>query len=169
MPTLHSMRRPLSRARPARLLVLPLLLALVACSSSPTRTQTPTQTFYSNVKLEVTNATCISGTCSPVTVIAFPENAPLTPEPWFFDLGTVTTAAACLTVPAKEIFVVTGVRTADTTTWTPKVPFALGTKDTANAFASVPSTPYVAAALYPGWQVSLPGGKSISGAPPCSP
>src|SRR5206468_9894873 len=59
-------------------------------------------------RLLVTNTTCAAGPCGTFEVLAFPENQPRTPGGmWSLDLGAVTGASACLTIPAAATFTIT--------------------------------------------------------------
>src|SRR5437879_11714758 len=76
----------------------------------------------SGVTLLVTNESCVTGRCDSLRVLAFPSNQPNTPGGlWSLDLGIMTTAHACFTLPPTATFRVIGMRqdgTADTTTFT---------------------------------------------------
>ena len=78
-----------------------LCLGAIACSSSVEPSQ--------SVTLQVTNQTCSPGPCAPLQILAFPSNQPKTPGGfWSLDLGVVTAASACLTIPANATFRVSG-------------------------------------------------------------
>ena len=144
---------------------MPLLVALVACSSAVEPA--------SSVTLLVRNATCDPGPCQAIRVLAFPQNQPLTPGgPWKIDLGVVSGAQACLTVPATTKFTVTdaGTGASTVTTWT--------SRDSLSLASWPPSTPLfmanpATASFVPGnsgsWIVTLPGTAAPIAASTCAP
>lgn len=147
-----------------------LLLGALACSSSSIEPR-------SGVTLLVTNGTCQAVSCTPLQILGFPSNQPLTPGgPWSIDLGLLTTATACLTFPRSAIFRVIGASNdgtkADTTTftWTTAVPVSLGAlPPRALRFMASSSTREFVPAAAAGWTVSLPSGSQPSPAQACSP
>jgi hypothetical protein len=88
-------RSPSAQVHPAgggslKLAATLLLLALTACSS---KTYAPT--------VFITNATCSSGPCRTLQVLAYDETvqAPPVPGGWRFELGYVSSPSGCLTFP----------------------------------------------------------------------
>lgn len=138
--------------------VLSVLLTLTACSSTAA-TGVGSNPLHSHVSLMVNNGTCTGGTCSAVDVLAFPKNQPHTPGGmWSIDLGTVSTATACLTLPASAQFVVAGPTTADTLTWTLDDALALGSIPVGGSrLQATPSTGEFQPAVAAGWVATLPG------------
>lgn len=157
-------------ARSWRLRALSLIVvATLACSSSvEPRT---------GVTLLVTNGSCRLGPCAPLEVFAFPSNQPNTPGGlWSLDLGVITTAQACLTLPSKAEFRVIGVRDgggADTSTftWTNAKALSLGGQPpSASRFSATPSTATFVPADAAGWEVTVPGsGSHPSQSSACTP
>lgn len=113
------------------------------------------------VKLLVTNTTCGSNGCTAFHVLAFPENQPNTPAGyWSIDLGEVTTASACLTIPATATFKITdaGAGATTTVTWTTRKNVSLGARMLGQLpMQSSPSTGNFVPGAEPGWTVALPG------------
>lgn len=144
--------------------VLPLLFLPLACD---TPTSPPPR-----VTLLVTNATCATGTCSPLEVRAFPENQPRTPGgPWSLEVGVVDGGSACLLLPAADTFRVTNGDTGETTTfeWTSERALSLGVLEPgSSAFQAVPSTDMFVPASADGWSVTLPDG-AVAPAEACEP
>jgi hypothetical protein len=146
-----------------------LLLATLACSSSLEP--------RSGVTLLVTNGTCQAGQCTPLAILGFPSNQPITPGGlWSIDLGLLTVPAACLTFPRSAIFRVIGVSNdgtkADTTTytWTTALPLSLGALEPpASRLWASPSTAAFVPASAPSWIVNLPAGSHVSPRQACSP
>ncbi len=144
-----------------------LLAGALACSSA-------TQP-RANVTLLVTNTTCTPGPCTPLRIRAFPgmDVQPRTPGGlWSLDVGTVTTASACLTLPSTAGFYVIAAATNDTTTftWTNADPMALGALGpTESALQASPDTREFVAAGAQGWSVALPGGATLAPADACTP
>lgn len=121
--------------------------------------------------LLVTNATCASGTCSALRVLAFPEDQPNTPGGyWSLDLGTVTTASACLTIPSSATFTVTDASTGAHTVlqWTAAKGVSIGLVTSGqSAIMASPSTGTFVPAHAAGWSVALPGSATPTPAPAC--
>jgi hypothetical protein len=89
-------------------------------------------------------------------VLAFPGNQPNTPGGlWSFDLGAVTGASACLTIPPSAAFTVN----ADTVErWTTSSPLSIGLVTPGqSAIQAAPSTGTFVPAHAAVWSVSLPG------------
>ena len=153
----------------ARLIPLACLMASALSCSSPEQPRV-------GVTLLVTNATCAPGPCTTQRVFLFPSNGPITPGGlWALDLGLMTGAEMCATIPTSAKFLLIQVNengTADTTTitWTNLRAAELGSVDTtAPFFAAMPSTSEFVAASSAGWSVTLPGGTLAASAPPCTP
>lgn len=131
----------------------------------------------SGMTLLVTNVACQTDQCAPVMVLGFPDNQPHTPGGlWSLELGLVTTASACLELPATATFRVIGWSAdgtrADTTLfpWTSARGLSLGTRlPSESGFRASPSTLEFAPAKSSGWSVSLPGTGAVSPAPACNP
>lgn len=148
------------------------LLGALACSSSSSSTEP-----RSGVTLLVTSGTCQAGSCTPLQILGFPSNQPLTPGgAWSIDLGLLTTPTACLTFPRSAIFRIIGVSNdgtkADTTTltWTTAIPLSLGAQAPgAFRLMASPNTSAFVPARAAGWTVSLPSGSQVSPAQACSP
>lgn len=141
-----------------------LLLSLVACSSSE---EPPT----GDMTLLVTNDSCQLMNCSPIRVLAFPDNQPGTPGGnWSIDLGLVTTPSACLTLPPRAIFRVIGGPDTTIFSWTTGDGVSLGTIPASGSIVlSAPSTGSFVPDRAKGWKVSLPGGGQVTEAEACSP
>lgn len=160
-----------ARCRPAlpeKSLLLLLLLTLSCSSTGPGSSGTlPTATLL------VTNATCTAGQCAPLQVLGFPSNQPHTPGGfWSLDLGLVTGASACLTLPASGAFRVVDASTGRTTTytWTVGDPLALsGEPAPADRIHAGPDTGPFVPVNAPGWSIVLPGGTVVSAAAACTP
>lgn len=133
-------------------LVLPVATA-IACSSA---VDVPP-----SVTILVTNSTCNPGPCSSVRVLAFPDDQhqPHTPGGlWSLDLGTVSTASACLTIPAAREFNVTGPNGTTTFLWSTDNGLALGSLSPSDpVLQATPSTGTFVPASAAGWSVALPG------------
>lgn len=143
--------------------------ATISCSSSVEP--------RSGVTLLITNGSCRLGPCQSLEVLAFPSDQPNTPGGlWSLDLGVLTTAQACFTLPPKAEFRVIGVRDgggADTTTltWTNAKALSLGAQPpSASRFSATPSTATFVPADAAGWQVTVPsGGSHPSQSAACTP
>jgi hypothetical protein len=150
--------------RPEKFLPV-LLLATLACSS--TTESLPT------VTLLVTNATCNTGQCTPIEALGFPSNQPHTPGGfWSIDLGLVTGASACLTLPPSGEFRVGNASTGASTvySWTVADSLALSAEPApADRLRAVPITgPFVPAGAA-GWSIILPSGTGLSKSRACTP
>lgn len=123
------------------------------------------------VTLLVANGTCDAGECSTLQVRGFPADQPHTPGGlWSIELGTVTAASACLTLPATASFRVTDAGTGETRTysWSGDDALTLGAGDPdAGALQATPSTVAFVPASASGWSVTLPGGAAPSPAAAC--
>ena len=157
----------MTRLRRAQHAFLPALLLVIACSGA---------VEPRGLTLLVTNGTCQAASCTPLHVLGFPSNQPLTPAGyWSIDLGLITTPSACLTFPPSATFRIIGVSndgTADTTTftWTPGSALSLGVQDSSTPrFWAAPSTSAFVPANGSGWSVSLPGGSRVSPSQTCTP
>ena len=113
------------------------------------------------VKLLVTNTSCGPDGCTAFHVLAIPENQPNTPAGyWSIDLGEVTTASACLTIPATATFKIIDAGTGATTTvtWTTRKNVSLGARMFGQLpMQSSPSTGTFVPAAHDGWRTALPG------------
>lgn len=127
----------------------------------------------STVRLFVDNATCATGSCSPIRILGFPDNQPRTPGGfWSIDLGVIRGASACFTLPKSREFRVTAYPSGQTTTisWTPSLPLSLAAEpDTASIILASPTTPSFLPASSRGWNIRLPGSGGASTAAPCTP
>jgi hypothetical protein len=127
----------------------------------------------SNVTLLVRNTTCDPGPCQAIRVLAFPNNQPLTPGgAWSIDLGVVTTAIACLTIPPSAHFDVTDAGTGGVTVtrWTTNDALALAPWSPSDArFTAGPTTPSFVPATSMSWSVALPGSAVPAAAEGCDP
>ena len=123
------------------------------------------------VSLLVTNATCNPGPCTAIRVLAFPDDQPRTPGGlWSLDLGTVTAASACLTIPAAAHFDVTGPEGTTTYRWTTNRPMSLGAlPPSQGTIQAAPSTASFTPARADGWAVELPDASVASPARACGP
>ena len=114
------------------------------------------------VRLFVTNTSCGPNGCTAFDVLAFPENQPDTPGGlWSIDLGEVTTASVCLTIPATATFKIMDASTGATTTitWTTRKKVSVGALMLGqSAIQAGPSTGTFVPAAQAGWRVALPGG-----------
>jgi len=140
-----------------------LCLGAIACSSSVEPSQ--------SVTLQVTNQTCSPGPCAPLQILAFPSNQPKTPGGfWSLDLGVVTAASACLTIPANATFRVSGSGATTTYTWTSAIPLSVGTLLPAEPrLQARPSTGTFVPGSAPGWSVTLPGDSRPTPSGACTP
>jgi hypothetical protein len=142
-----------------------MLLVLAACTSSVEPLPDAT--------LQVRNATCEPGPCQAIRVLAFPRNQPLTPGGlWSIDLGVVTGASACITLPHTAAFYVTdtGSGVVTVTTWELDDPIALAPWPPSGArFTASPTTPEFVAANASSWSVTLPGTAAPVAAQECVP
>lgn len=132
-----------------------LLMVLAGCSDGTTTGPALAS------KLLVTNTTCAAGPCMTFEVLAFPENQPATPGGfWSLDLGAVTGASACLTIPASAAFTITDAGSGAQTVvkWTTSQRLSIGfiTSSQSRLQAS-PSTGTFVAAQSAAWSVALPG------------
>ena len=142
-----------------------LCMVAIACSSSVS--VEPSQ----SVTLQVTNQTCSPGPCTPLQILAFPSNQPNTPGGlWSLDLGMVTGASACLTIPASATFRVTGPGATTTYTWKSAIPLSLGTlPPTEPRLQARPSTGTFIPGNASGWSVTLPGASLPTPSGACTP
>jgi hypothetical protein len=142
-----------------------LFLGATACSSSVEPSQ--------SVTLQVANQTCSPGPCTTLQILAFPSNQPNTPGGlWSLDLGVVTAASACLTIPANATFRVTDAGSGATTThtWTSAIPLSLGTLlPTEFRLQARPSTGTFVPRSASGWSVTLPGASLPTPSGACTP
>ena len=119
------------------------------------------------VTITVKNTTCGAGYCTPLRVVAFPGNQPLTPGGyWSIDLGLITTASACVTLPPTATFTVTnGATGAKTTyTWTSGDPISLGTiSESASRIQASPTTDSFIPINASGWSFDMPGSSVKAG------
>ena len=153
--------------RAARHLAMPLVMAMAACAS-PIIDSVP-----EHVVLAVRNTTCDPGPCQAIRVLGFPQQQPRTPGgAWSLDLGVVSTATACLIIPASAQFTVTEASTGAVavTDWTAYDSLTLASwSPTEPRFTAGPTT----SAFVPGranaWDVSLPGTTAPVPAAPCAP
>jgi hypothetical protein len=141
-----------------------LLLGVLGCSS-PVQPRT-------GVTLLITNGTCETGQCAPLQILGFPSNQPHTPGGfWSVDLGLISAASACLTLPPSATFRVTDASTGATTiyTWTTADGLSLGAlQPSASRIQATPSTGSFVPASAPGWSVTLPAGSQVSPRQACS-
>lgn len=145
-----------------------LLVAAVACSSSVAPRP--------DVTLLVTNETCASGTCGSLDVLLFPRSQPNTPGGlWHLNLGAMTTAQTCFTLPASAKFLIIGDNadgSSDTSTvaWSNAQAIRLGTWPSHTpSFQALPSTEVFVPAASAGWSISLPSSKVAATAKACRP
>ena len=143
------------------------LLSMLSCSSSLEP--------RAGVTLLVTNQSCTPGPCSAQEILVFPSKQPNTPGGlWSIDLGTMTGAAMCITIPASAEFDIVGYKsngTADTTKirWTNADGAALGAQPPSGSrFTAMPSTSEFVPATSSGWRVTLPGGTQAVAGPACT-
>ena len=134
-----------------------LTLATLACSSSVEP--------RAGVTLLVTNESCQSGQCDPLEVLAFPSVQPNTPGAfWSLDLGTITTAQKCFTLPPTAQFKVIGQHSdggADTVTytWTNASGLSLGALPQGQSrIQAKPTTSAFVPATASGWRIDVPSG-----------
>ncbi len=144
-----------------------LLLATLSCSSALEP--------RSGITLLVTNGTCVPGPCTSQEILAFPSNQPHTPGGyWSLDLGAMTGAELCITLPASATFLVIGLKAngpADTTkfVWTTALPVSLGAQPaSASRILASPSTSGFVPVRSAGWSVNLPGGSQIAPGAACT-
>jgi hypothetical protein len=140
-----------------------LFLGAISCSSSVEPSH--------SVTLQVMNQTCSPGPCTTLQILAFPSNQPNTPGGfWSLDLGVVTAASACLTIPANATFRVTGPGETTTYTWTSAIPLSLGTLlPTEPRLQAKPSTGTFVPRSASGWSVTLPGASQPTPSGACTP
>lgn len=153
-----------NRSRGSRRLWRSLLIAGAAACAGLDQAAQP-------VHVLVTNATCSSGQCTAIRVRAFPDNQPHTPGGlWSLDLGTVSSASACLTIPATAKFEVTGPEGTTTYRWTTDRPLSLGALlPSESALQAAPSTTSFVPSSADGWAVTLPTAASASPTKACTP
>lgn len=141
-----------------------LTAAVVGCSSA---VDVPP-----SVTILVTNSTCNPGPCTSVRVLAFPDDQhqPHTPGGlWSLDLGIVSTASACLTIPAGAEFNVTGPNGTTTFLWSTANGLALGSLSPSDAvLQATPSTGRFVPSSAAGWSVALPGIATPTPSTPCT-
>jgi hypothetical protein len=94
-------------------------------------------------------------------VLAFPQNQPRTPGGWWsIDLGTVTTATACVRIPPSAHFTINDVSTGTSVVvrWTSRDSLALGSwAPSGERFTATPSTEWFVPQRARAWRVALPG------------
>ena len=126
-----------------------------------------------SVSVLVTNATCIPGPCQAIRILGFPQDQPRTPGGlWSIDLGIISAASACLTIPSEASFRVIDASSgkADTVTWTNRDSVALGSLAPAESrFQPGPTTEYFVPQHERGWSVALPGSSRPGPAGACIP
>ena len=148
-----------------KLVVLAVSMFIVGCRSS-TEPARP-------VTVLVTNTSCTPGPCVPLRVLAFPDNQPHTPGGlWRIELGVVSTASACMTIPASAEFRVTGPPEGTTVfRWNTGNGVSLGSLLPGEPAAPAgPSTSSFVPMSESGWTVTLPGGThAAEAAAACSP
>ncbi|MEO7966351.1 MAG: hypothetical protein ABIT38_20810, partial [Gemmatimonadaceae bacterium] len=108
----------------ARLATVSSAIVVGACNN-------PSVAPNATVTLLVENATCTAEGCGELNVFAFPNSSYITPGgPWRVTLGSVTTASACLVIPASAEAHITDAGTGQTTTftWHTSQALALGAK-----------------------------------------
>ena len=158
MRTPPARRAPRSAPRSAPRWTSALLsFAVMGCASSTEPDAT--------VTLLVVNATCDPGPCATLGVRGFPQDQPHTPGGlWSLDLGTVTTASACLTLPPSAHFDVSDASGHTTThRWTPEDALSIGVvADGQSTLMAAPSTAEFVPAREPAWTVTLPGGTTVT-------
>jgi len=114
------------------------------------------------IMINVTNATCSSGQCTSMQVVAHLQlTTPPPPGGWIVILGTVSSPSACLVIPASGTFNGTVGGTPKPVQWSTSNTFTL-TGDN----AAQPTREFVPDQA-PGWSVTFPGG-SLAPAAPCS-
>lgn len=149
-----------------RLLLAIASVAIVACGKDSLAPR-------SGVTLLVTNATCLTGTCDSLTVLAFPGNQPDTPGGlWSLDLGTMTTSQKCFVLQPSAHFYVISEPSADTTTftWTTLMPLSLAAlPPSANRLQADPSTTAFTPANEAGWSITLPTDSLATPSAACTP
>lgn len=127
----------------------------------------------SGVTLLVTNATCLTGPCDSLTILAFPSNQPNTPGGyWSLDLGTMTTSQKCFVLQPSANFYVISEPSADTTTftWTTLLPLSLGAeRQPVNFLFSAPTTTAFVPANAAGWSITLPTDSAATPSAACTP
>ncbi len=125
-----------------------------------------------SVTILVTNSTCNPGPCTSVRVLAFPDDQhqPHTPGGlWSLDLGTLSTASACLAIPAGAEFKVTGPNGTTTYVWSTANGLALGARSPSDpVLEATPSTGTFVPASAAGWSVTLPGSAAPTPATACT-
>ena len=125
-----------------RLVATLLLLALTACSS---KAYAPT--------VFITNATCSSGPCRTLQVLAYDETVQAAPVPggWGFELGYVSSASGCLTFPHSTPAMSNGVTLANMTV---ADGFQLSDRDVETLVETRNTSTFVPQDA-PGWSVTL--------------
>lgn len=125
------------------------------------------------VTLLVTNASCVTGPCDSLTILAFPSNQPDTPGGlWSLDLGTMTTSQKCFVLQPSAHFYVISEPAADTTTftWTTLMPLSLGAlPPSASRLQAGPSTSAFIPANEAGWSITLPTDSLAKPSAACTP
>lgn len=144
-----------------------LTLAALACSSSVEP--------RAGVTLLVTNESCQSGLCDSLEVLAFPGTQPNTPGGfWSLDLGTITTAQKCFTLPGAAQFKVIGQHSdgsADTVTytWTNASSLSLGALSQGQPrILASPTTSAFVPATAAGWRIDVPSGVQATPGDACT-
>ena len=119
--------------------------ALAACSSA-TRPDPP-------LTLHVTNATCNTGPCTHLQILAYDQSIQNNPPPggWYFALGQVDSASACLTMPPSGTFIMSGKPIA---TFTTADAFTLSARDSASLTFQGETAEFVPQDA-PGWSVTF--------------
>lgn len=150
--------------RSLSLSLLPIVAAAIGCSSA---VDVPP-----SVTVLVTNSTCNPGPCTSVRILAFPDDQhqPHTPGGlWSLDLGIVSTASACLNIPASAEFNVTGPNGTTTYLWSTAHGLALGSLSPSQpALTAAPSTGRFVPASAAGWSVALPGSATPTPSTACT-
>ena len=145
---------------------VPVLFAAIAC------TKTVIDPAPGVVTIKVTNTTCISDSCAPIHVLAFPDKQPLTPGGmWSLDLGIVSTRTACLTLPDHAEFTVSGPSPSDKVvyTWTSADRVSLGAISTSESrIQAHPSTDSFVPTESKGWEITMPAGARVTASGECA-
>ena len=119
------------------------------------------------VTLLVTNATCATGPCDSLRILAFPSDQPNTPAGlWSLDLGVMTTSQECFVLPPSANFYVN----TTTFTWTTLVPLSLGAQPpSAGVLFAGPATTAFIPANAAGWSITFPRDSVAAPSPSCTP